>query len=576
MASYCASKLMDELTPEKLGAAAEVRGMVRGRILKVAPLNQQTSLELDMPLGKASGVYFGLLFQLSKWGFDVNKVFEWTEISPVHAQFYQLTVQQKQQLEAQIKSALLGISTAVGDYELLNHDLRKYEEYMRIFEALEKAEKDKDEKIIKEKLQTLRSIFIDQVDVHTGEGVALKLIAARWPTIIVDFARLKESDTDPKKISSDYNVTEAEGFVLATKNKLFAEWKRMFNTTVQERFERLKQLVEARKKSIDEYKQMVKPYITRFKSIRELGETEEGRGLMRAVSWFRPSTQAVSLEFSEIWAWKPFMIPELHKAYYETTDDTINIMKSDLPQEFKKEIKDNWDLIKDKHAKIKKSPTGIEPLDKWVLYFRDKLQEFYRENFNLKNVTLTTKDLLDVRDEFISNYKKKGWIATPYFQTMEIPTFRIVMRFADGQEMEVLILGDTEGDKMLLSLDTQNVILVRMLELKIKEKEFESYISEMLGETGVEGKKIEDIIKEQYPYLKGGETGGKKNEKPASRAHITLANIVNKVARNVEFLKPGNYEVDFIDRMSSTYFKEMASFVYVPIIRFIKNAAGFP
>lgn len=572
MPSYCGTKLAGELSPGKLGGAAEHPGIVPGRIFKVSPLNQKINIEIDMPLGKASGVYFGLLFQLSKWGFDIRKVYEWTEISPVHSQFYQLTVQQKQQLEGQIKSALAGITTAVADYELLNHDLRKYAEYMEIFNGLEKAIKEKDEKILKEKLQTLRSIFIDQVDVHTGEGVALKLIAARWPTVIVDFMRLKESDTDQKKISSDYNVTEAEGVVLATKNKLFAEWKKMFRTTVEERFGRLNQLTMARKKSVDEYRQMVKPYITRFRGIRELGETSEGREMLRGMSWFRPSTQAVSVEVSEVWAWKPFMVPELHKAYYETTDEEIPIMKSDLPQEFKEEIRNNWDSVKAKYEKIKKSLTGVEPLDKWVLYFREKIEEFYRKEYDV-NIMLTTNDLLDAREELLSLYKKNNWISTPYFQTMEIPSLRSVMRFADGQEMEMVIFGEP-GHEMQLSLDTQNVILIRLLELKIKDKEFESYISDMLGNTAG-GKNIPELIEEKYPYLRDKKDEPKKEKKPADRVKMTLDKVVSKIARNVEFVKPGNYEVDFVDRISSIYFKEMASYVYVPAVRFIKTAAGF-
>ncbi len=572
MSSFCGTTLQKHLTSGKIGLAAEFPGIVPGRIWKVAPLSQRTEIDVTLPLGKASGLYFGLLFQLSKMGFDVNKVDEWTEISPVHPQFYQLTVQQKQQLEGQIKSALAGIQTSVGDYELLNHDLRKYKEYLDSFEELEKAADKKDEKTAKEKLQTFRSIFIDQVDVHTGEGVALKLIAARWPTIIVDFMRLKESDTDPRKISSDYNVTEAEGVVLATKNKLFVEWKKMFKTTVQERFVRLKQLVEARKKSIDEYRQMAKPYIMRFKGIRELGETEEGRGIIRSVSWMRPSTQAVSIEVAEVWAWKPFVIPELHKAYFEAIDEKVSIAKSDFPQEFKDEIRENLGAEKLQDT-IQKSPTGVEPLDKWVLYFRGELEKYYRENYNV-NVTLTTKDLIDVRNDFVGSYSKKGWQATKYFQTMEIPTFRTVFRGADGSEFEDLTFGDSSY-QMQLSLDTQNVILIRMLELKIKEKEFESYISDMLGETAG-GKKIEEMFKEDYPYLnKKKDEPVKEKKTPADRPIMTLDKIVNKFAQNIEFIKPGNYEVDFVDRVSSVYFKEMANFAYVPIVKFIKSSAGF-
>ena len=228
------------------------------------------------------------------------------------------------------------------------------------------------------------------------------------------------------------------------------------------------------------------------------------------------------------------------------------------------------------HEKIQKSPTGVEPLDKWVLYFRDKLEKFYRETYNL-DIELTAKDLLDVRKDFVKSFKKNNWLPTRYFQTMEIPSFRAVMRYPDGQEIEVINFGEPDHP-MQLSLDTQNFILIRMLELKLKEKEFEHYIGDMLGETAG-GKKIEDMIKENYPYLKRENKEEKieeKIKKPFKRPKMTLDKIVNKVAQTIEFVKPGDYEVNFIDRIASLYFKEMASFAYVPILKYIKSGAGFP
>ena len=144
---------------------------------------------------------------------------------------------------------------------------------------------------MKEATQTLKSLYIDHVDVHTGEGVALKLIAPRWPTIIVDFMRITEEDTIPEEIAEKYGFSTSEGVVLATKNKIFKEWMNLFKQTVQSRYLHLTQLSEARKKSITEYRRMVRPYVLRHRMINEFGESPVGRGILKSffmVETFNP------------------------------------------------------------------------------------------------------------------------------------------------------------------------------------------------------------------------------------------------------------------------------------------------
>jgi len=577
MASFVGSKMNNEIADYSIPS---VEVFIPGQFISIAPLNQQTQFEITTPLGKGTGVLYSFLFEMSKNAFNISKVSEWSEISPVHSQYYQLTVQQKQQLEGQIKTALGGIATAVSDYELVAHDMRKYSEYIKYFQNIEKGKKEKNEELIKENDRVLKSIFIDQVDVHTGEAIALKLIAGRWPTIIVDFMRLGDDDLDPKKIAKKYEFTEAEGVVLATKNKLFVQWKDMFKDTVLRRFTSLKSLESSRKFSIQEYKNMAKPYINRYRHIREWGETDEGRAILRQFSWARSSTTAVSVDFAEYWLWKAFFVPELHKSTAELSDMKVNIKKIGFPEEFRRMIKNEWDDLKEDYKKIPIFPTKIEPIDSWVMLLKKKLEEHYQKTNSFK-IILTAKDVLEARKNMIEMYIGKGWPQSPNFVTIQIPVLRIVIRLSDGSEQEVVQMGTSNDSPFKVILETQNVILFRLLELKLLEKEFEYYISDILGET-IEGQKIDKFLKEQYPILqedseKLQKDSEKKSEKPKIKKGVEKSTkFMTNVGKKISLVKPGPYERVFIDRIASTYFKELAASTFVPAMKFLRNASGFP
>lgn len=539
--------------------------IIEGRVFHVSPYNQRMILDLSTPPGKASGILLGFLFQLKKWGFHVEKVKEWMEISPVHAPYYEITIRQKQTLERQIKEGLAGISSAVSDFELLLHDLRKYKEYLDYFEKIERGKKEKKPELIAEGEQTLKAIFIDQVDVHTGEGIALKLIAPRWPTIIADFMKLTDEDVDPKDIAKKYKISEAEGVVLATKNKLYMEWREMFRGTVSGRYERIKGLTEARKKSIQEYRNMLRPYITRFRSIRELGETPEGRRILEGISWYRPAAHAVSVDISTIWAWKAYHPPELFKVPTEVPEVKKSIFKIKFPTEFKKAIrkafKEKPELIK-KYGEIYTSPTGIEPLDKWVLKFIREIENEYKIKFSVP-------DILDAREKLIGLYTSYGWTRDPYFMVLEATAMRTVMRMPDGSELEDIWL-----EPLRSYMDTQNVILLRLLELKAKEKELENYISQMLGEAAeLKEKKmtIEEIVKEEYPLLfEGKPVVEKKGGKKLKVAEFLKEKVLFSI------IKPGPYETTFDDRVTAMYFREIADVLWKPSLNYLKGSVGVP
>jgi hypothetical protein len=544
---------------------------IPGQMFHVAPFNQRTVMDLTVPFGKASGIFYSLMFYLAKVGYQVFKVEDWEEVSPVSAEYYSITTAQKQQLENQIKTGLGSLGLAFADFELLLHDYRKYMEFMDYYEKLEVGKETKDEKMVTESEQSLKAIFIDQVDVHTGEGIALKMIAPRWPTIIADFMRLKDEDTEPQIIAKNYQVSEAEGVVLATKNKLYKEWRdKLFKPNIVERYARLKVMMNARKKSVDEYRNMLKPYIARYRSIRELGETPEGRSLLEMHSWKRPGVQAVSMEFTTTWAWKQFHAYEPFRTSTVGEVERKDVLKIPFPPAFKQMLKNNYRVLKDEGLdKVDTSKNGIEPIDEWVMAFIPYIEDKYK-------VKLTPVDILKTRNNLIEKF------IDPYFIVLELRARRTVLRLPDGSQRENIVY-----DPFISYFDSQNMILLRLLELKAKEIEQENYISEMLGETA-EGKKLKDMIETDYPKVFESEKEKPKvEEKPkdilsgifktfkAEGKGELLKKSVAKTSFPIKFFKPGPYETTFDDRVTGQYFREVAG-KYEEAVSYLKSLVGVP
>lgn len=550
-------------------------GFIPGEIAHISPPNAKTQMLIDTPLGKGSGIFFGFLWHMRKKGFHVQKVQEWIEISPVHSQYYQLTIQQKQTLEGQIKTALAGVQTSISDFELLSHDIRRYREYMNYFEAIERGTKEKDADLVRRNSQTLKSIFIDQVDVHTGEGVALKLIASRWPTIIVDFMRISDDDEDPKKTASKYQFSEAEGVVLTTKNKIFKQWRALFKEAVMSRYQHLKELVTARNRSITEYRNMVKPYILRHRMIKEFGETAEGRGVLQSFSWWRPASQAVSLDAAEYWMWRPFWPPEIHRPSLQNFKKDVPVLSMpSFPEPMRNEIKDRFSEVKEAgFEKLETFLTGIEPVDKWVWFLKDEMVKWYRKKYNYR-ADLDVIDVLNARKKLGEQYAEYGrwdWQPSPYFATLEVPTFRVVVRNPDGTESETFIIGSYPEKPLMAPFDTQNVILLRFLELKLQEKETENYINEMVGES-LEGKSMKEVVKEDYPYLHGQKA---KKEMKQREAKATIHKL-SDLQRSIKFVRPGPYDAIFMERVAAIMLKEIVQSTYSMARSYLKSAVGVP
>ncbi|MBI2545370.1 MAG: hypothetical protein HYW22_02100 [Candidatus Aenigmarchaeota archaeon] len=581
--------------------------------LNANPFESEIYLDLTGPLGSLTAQYYSLMFQLRKNGFEVFKMDEQIDVSPSFKQYYDLTLQQNAALEAQLKAGLGQVANAIHDYELIAHDLRKYKEYLDYFVKMEegehlmkskkKGDMEKGEPMKKEGAQLLKSVFIDQVDAHTGEGIALRTITQRWPTIIVDFMRLDDKDIDQKDIAKKYQFTEAEGSILATKNKIFLEWRdNLFKPTLQERYQNILRLTESRRNSIQRYTEMLKPIAARYKLITDSLEGSPGRAFATG-GFFQPSSQAYSIDQTRIWAFLPFEPAEKYKYTREFVNE-IPISQTGFKKDHIEELI-KMGKIKKKDEKVDSLP--IEPsIDEIIWRYFDRVQDYYK-------VKLTIGDIFEARKRLVDYFKmhmpevyggslKPGgttsgntWILSPYFVFLDIPFIRAVLRMPNGDELENLMLSN-----MTVQNRSQNVIIVNLLEVIAREKQLENYINQLLGEVGVSNPEevrkgkipefdtIENMAKKQYPRIFKTKEELEKEEKkkmeklkdqrpPVTKAKNVIGDFLNLFGIKLGFFRGrGPYEIAMDDRISEMYQLEAAFQGYLFVLRYLQQGAGVP
>jgi hypothetical protein len=553
--------------------------LLPGEGINFAPDNTIGYYDFTGPMGSATGAYYGIVFQLPKWGFDRVKIDESIEVSPVFADYYRLTIEQKRALFSQIEEGLTRISAAVTGLDLILHDMRKYKEFLDYFEEIEKGKKlikegkvEEGEKLRIKGEQTLKSIFIDQVDVHTGEGVALKLIAPRWPTIIADFMRLSDEDIYPKKIAEKYKVSEAEGVVLATKNKLYQEWRdKLFFPTIKQRYENLLRLVEGRKKSLEEIKAQLKPTILRYRAIKE----GLSKGTMQRLAFYHPEAQAMSIDFVHIWAWKPFAPSEKYKITRSSLDEIPALKAGFKPEEIEeiKKAKGDW------KGTVKALP--CEPsIDEVVRRYISSIENAYK-------VKLTAVDLFEAREMLVKKFEETArglggietWVFSPYYIFLDIPIYRAVIRLPGGVEFE-----DISIENLCSAVKTQNIIILHCLEVVARDKEVDEYVKRLLGEKG-ETLTIEEIKKLEYPGIFGELKKEEKKEKKSFAEKIkegwrkfktSLGKFFAEFGWEIKFLRAvGPYEFALKERITKYYFAE-AGASYDMVNEYFKRAFNVP
>jgi hypothetical protein len=303
----------------------------------------------------------------------------------------------------------------------------------------------------------------------------------------------------------------------------------------------------------------------------------------RAAFW-RPGSQAMSIDMATIWAWKPFAVPEKYKSVREAPLDEIPAEKAGFkPEEI--ELLKKEKLI-DEEGKVKALP--MEPsIDDVVRKIIKDIEKEYK-------VKITAKEIFKARQRLVERFEKsvtgvtdyESWVFSPYFMFFEIPVIRAVIRLPNGTEIEDLMF-----DRFKAWLSTQNVIIARLIELEAKDKQLENFMKQMLGEAGVSLKKkdeVEEIVSidelvEEYTIKLEEE---KKEEKKAKieNPFEGIGKAINKFFKffgiELEFFRAKvpyktPYEFAFKERITKYYLREVGG-TFGMIVGFIKSSFGVP
>ncbi len=526
----------------------------------------------DTP-GKGSAIYYSLVFQLPKWGFNVAKVDEWIEVSPTRADYYQATVASKEALAGTIKQGLASAASAISDWELAKHDLRKYREILGYFEKVAVAKKLSDSEkradAIRKAEHSLRAMFVDQVDMHTGEGISLRSIAPRWSTIIADFMRLTDEMDNVKKISDELKVSKAEAVILKTKNDLYKEWKILFGTAAKDRYEVLMSIVESRKKSISEYKDWIRPYLVRFKALKVGAERQDvARKMMK--SFADVTGQSTYSNNIVIWAWKPFKTIEPKRAAVERGG------------KFKDFTLDPYDDLARNHFIFGKNEKGKEiglaAIFPWLKEKSKKPESLdIVKSGRIKPEEATRAD--EIAEEIKGRWKKYLDRLDPnelYYNFMEINVDRVGFRLQSGENENIMF---TINSRLL----SQNILLVKLIEIECRDIELERYIETMMGTRAEAGGDVEKLARETFPgvfegSIPGEKEGFEKIKEDFEKFKKEVNNFISEISGALKIggsaplwlVKPGPYEREWKNRIAKNYLKPLGG-DFGNVVNFLKS-----
>lgn len=398
--------------------------------------------------GGTIGIFYGAAFEARKDGWQTYKFDEHLEISPVHAQYYQLTHEQKEKLEAKIKQGLAGIAQSVADLELVEHDIRKYKVLQ---DAFNEAESKDSERKRKGHLR-LKAIFVDEVDHYTGGGgpgqpgrlsMAFMRNNAIMPTVVDDFMEMRSKE-DLKTNTRFSNLPDVEKRMLEIKWNAYLDWLKLFGSAIDMRMQRLETLRKSRTETLRQYRDWLKPIITRYKLIEESFE-RSGERKDLPMHFIRSQGNAVSYNTSVVWIWKHL----------------FRLEERMIPREFYA-----------KHAE------ELVPLDEWTL---SNLVFNFRHGL-IADFPWITKEwakktvgdlFVQPPGSWISSWLKKDFL---YYNFFKLEMQRGNIRMASGYEME-----DTDFycDNYVFS---RNAMAAKCLEMKSKREEIEFYIDNIIGQ----------------------------------------------------------------------------------------------
>ncbi len=492
---------------------ARNKGGIYGEVvISPALLDQIVTLNPVTLEGQAEIIYNIFIYRVAKWHYNVEKADEYIKLTPTAPPAFAPLLSQKERLEGYIKSGLASAAQAVADYELLKHDERKYREILDYFNMGKKDE------------HVLRALYVDRVDAYTGEGYSMVTMAKRWPTIISDFIKMRSGWMDVDTIRKKLKVSKAEAVVLKTKNELFVEWKRLFFPDVRDRYVRIKNLLESRRRSIHEYREWLKPHLNRLKRIREQAEIADAASDLTEITklMFTPQGEVEA----KLWFWKPIKPEEVGKPVMVSGWGEIPLF-------------DDW--VKEKIILLE-AKYGVE------------LSENEIKNC-VKGHKLGGK-LYGKRREILAVHPG------PYIDERFIYYFFIdldyVCQYKKGSTGPMVI--EDQYWHFHPFLVSKNFLLLSLLELEYKKKKLREEIERLIGVT-TEEEKIGEEVRRKWP--REGEKERKERSRERWKESLSktkaswirrrrkLKNVLNPLFKF--FIRAGPYEINVAERISKTY-----------------------
>ncbi len=610
------------------------KGAVNGEYLYTLPPDQNGSqvggeqddlpgllINPTGPLGFISLLYIKTMFQLPKFGYGVYRYMDTFEINPTYREYYAATIAQKQDLENKIKAGLESASRAIGDYELLAHDHRKYQEYLRYLNdyetakkflgdykdgktklGKEEADKKKSEadRLLLESNTSLKAIFIDQVDVHTGEGVALKLIVSRWPNIIVDFMKMENDMTTSEDIVKRLvpKITTAEAVVLATKNKLFTRWKDLFKTAVTQRYLNIMSLMNARRKSIEQYKKWLRPYVIQHELLKESQETP-GAGGKSLTHRLKIGAHAMSFHDIGVYAWQPFTPGDMFRATVERKEIDVRLEHLGRKEGEKEE---DEAILKKFGLEYNDVKGGKFTTTFWINPYDHVAKEaLFGSPKGQRTKYIKTKPLCDeypwinkkeleaqaIRIIKESEKQPKNYMNTLvlhpdylYYMLWDLVFSRVIISVPQGTADDCFVF-------VKIIFVSQNVMLTKLVDRWCYEQKFDRNVEEILGLTAIDEKEdteagitgdMESVAKKRFPLLYGKEKTQDKPEpvsivKSMERKINEIENALQIFGIQPQLFKKGPYETNLKDRFTRQFSKAFADTFRAEFIDWFEDAA---
>jgi len=203
------------------------------------------------------------------------------------------------------------------------------------------------------------------------------------------------------------------------------------------------------------------------------------------------------------------------------------------------------------------------------------------------NVKISPQDIYNARQKLVTKFEEsvrgqtsyEAWAFSPYFIFFDMTINRFVARLPDGSEIE-----DMMFDRFKVSLSTQNVIILHLIELEAKDKDLDNYIGQLLGEMGKTSEgEVVDIKKLEEDWLINLEGETKKEEKkpiPVLNFFKQVGDSINKFLEffgiKLSFFRAlGPYEFSLNERVSKYYIKE-AGITFLSVVNYIKSSFGVP